>query len=197
MTGLEKIVSHIVEEANTSAKEQLAKASEEAAALKEQAAMEAQKECDQIAQKSVADIKNYKDRVTSSEDLKRRTAVLAAKQELIAGTIDKAYETFCNKTDEEYFTVIREMIEKFALGEGGMIYFSEEDHKRMPAGFAETIQAIAAKKNGTLKLSEETRNIKGGFILAYGGIEENCSFRALFDVKRDELQDKVQKELFS
>ena len=37
----------------------------------------------------------------------------------------------------------------------------------------------------------------GGFILIYGGIEENCTIKALFDAKRDELSDKVNRQLFT
>ena len=39
-------------------------------------------------------------------------------------------------------------------------------------------------------------NIDNGFILAYGGIEENCTIRAMFHTKQDELSDVVQKILF-
>ena len=37
----------------------------------------------------------------------------------------------------------------------------------------------------------------GGFILCYGGIEENCSFDAIFDSAREHLQDAVQRILFA
>ncbi len=43
----------------------------------------------------------------------------------------------------------------------------------------------------------EARNIDNGFILAYGGIEENCSIEAMFAEKRDELRDQVRKILFA
>ena len=39
--------------------------------------------------------------------------------------------------------------------------------------------------------------INGGFVLTYGGIEENCSIDALFDAAHEVLQDKVQEILFS
>ena len=39
-------------------------------------------------------------------------------------------------------------------------------------------------------------NIDNGFILTYGGIEENCTIRAMFDAKRDELADSVYRMLF-
>ena len=48
-----------------------------------------------------------------------------------------------------------------------------------------------------LHISGDTRDIDGGFVLTYGGIEENCSIDALFDAAHEVLQDKVQEILFS
>ena len=39
--------------------------------------------------------------------------------------------------------------------------------------------------------------MNGGFVLAYGGIEENCSIDALFEERADALSDAVRKILFS
>ena len=56
-------------------------------------------------------------------------------------------------------------------------------------------QAVKEKK-ASLKISREAREIEGGFVLSYGGIEENCSFDALFASAGEQLQDVVQKILF-
>ena len=34
-------------------------------------------------------------------------------------------------------------------------------------------------------------------MLAYGGIEENCTFEALFEENKERLQDVVREKLFS
>ena len=36
----------------------------------------------------------------------------------------------------------------------------------------------------------------GGFLLVYGGIEENCTLKAVFSAKREELSDQVNRMLF-
>ena len=36
----------------------------------------------------------------------------------------------------------------------------------------------------------------GGFLLVYGGIEENCTISAVFASKREELSDQVNRLLF-
>ena len=45
-------------------------------------------------------------------------------------------------------------------------------------------------------LSDQTKEMDGGFVLTYGGIEENCTIRAVFAAKKDELSDKVHEMLF-
>ena len=66
----------------------------------------------------------------------------------------------------------------------------------MPKGFEAEMEKAAQKKGGSLKLSSEAKEMDGGFILVYGGVEENCTIRAMFDAKRDELSDKVYRILF-
>ncbi len=198
MTGLDKIINQILDEANNSANEKLEEAKAKAKEITDAAEAEAKALEEEISKKSEVEIANYRDRVESSADLKRRTAVLEAKQEVIAQTMEKAYKKFCSKSDEEYFSTLKEMLKKFALPQEGEVYFSDKDLKKMPSGFEEEIGKIAKGKGGSLKVSKENRDVEGGgFVLAYGGVEENCSFRALFDSKKDDLQDEIQKILFA
>lgn len=198
MTGLDKMIDQILDEANNSANNKLEEAKLQVSQITEEAKKEAETVCAGVSQRSKTDIGNYKERMKSAADLRRRTSILHAKQELISQVIDKAYHTFCEKSESDYFRTIEEMLAKVALPQTGEIYFSAADLKRLPSGYEEKLKKIAVEKGGTLSLSKESRETKGGgFILAYGGIEENCSFRALFDAKRDELQDQVQKILFS
>ena len=197
MTGLEKMTNQILEEANASAKEKLAQTAAEVDRMKAAAAAEAEEKAAEIAQKSAADLAGYQERVKSSADLKRRTALLAAKQELISETIQKAYEAFCGKEDTEYFDILKKMVEKFAAPQKGEISLNAQDLAKLPAGFEEEVNSLAKKKGGELVLSKVPASVEKGFILSYGGIEENCSFKAMFDAKKDECQDLVQKILFS
>ncbi|MGI6070113.1 MAG: V-type ATP synthase subunit E [Blautia sp.] len=197
MTGLDKIINQILDEANNSASEKLEEAKAQAEEILKTARAEADKETEEISLKSKTDMANYQDRMKSAADLKRRTAILEAKQEMIADVMGRAYQKFCSKGDTEYFETILDMLRKFALAQDGVLYFSPGDLQKLPGDFETKVQAIAKDKGGTLTISKESRNIDKGFVLAYGGIEENCSFKALFDSKKDELQDKVQAALFS
>ena len=63
--------------------------------------------------------------------------------------------------------------------------------------FDKKIAAAAQKKGGVLALSSQTCEIDGGFLLVYGGIEENCSFAAMFAAEKESLQDKVHTLMFT
>lgn len=88
------------------------------------------------------------------------------------------------------------MVEKYALPQDGEICFSAADLGRLPEGFEAEVSKAAAAAGGSLKLSREGKNIENGFILIYGGIEENCTIAAMFDAKKDELSDIVHRLVF-
>lgn len=196
MSGLDKIKSQILDEANHSAEVKIAEAKEKAEQIIRDAKAEAEAEASKLSQKSQAAVETYAERIQSSGDMQRKKAILQAKQEIIAGVLEKAYEQICALEDASYFELIRKMLEKYAQPGDGVICFNEKDLKRMPQGFAAEIKKAAEAKKGTLTLSSEPKEMDGGFILVYGGIEENCTIRAMFDAKKDELSDQVQGVLF-
>ena len=196
MTGLEKITAQIQEEAKASAARTIEDAQREADAVlakakDECAAMEAE-----AAEKNAAFKTNYDGRVKSSAEQQLRTALLRAKQEIIAEVIEEAYDSLKKEDDKGYFLMMEKILKTYALAEEGEIYFSDKDLARMPADFEKKIKAAAKEKGGSLVLKKEPKAIPDGFVLVYGGVEENCTLRALFDAKKDKLQDKVNAILF-
>ena len=197
MTGLEKITDQIQEEAKASAARRLEAAQKEADAVIAEAkdvcaAMETE-----TAEKIAAMKVNYEGRIKSSAEQQRRTALLRAKQEIIAEVIEEARLTLKKKDAQSYFLTLEKILKTYALAENGEIYFSAEDLARMPADFEKKIKTAAKEKGGSLVLKKEPKAIADGFVLVYGGVEENCTLKALFDAKRDQLQDKVNAILFS
>lgn len=197
MTGLEKMQSQILDEARRSAEEILEQAKSQAREIKEEAERAAQEKSSRILEKSGTEVRNTEERSVSSCDLLRRQVLLEAKQAIIARILDRAYHTLIEADEDAYFRIIKEMLGKYAAAQAGEVCFSQKDLDRMPEGFEKEIQEIAEKKGGTLILSKEPRKISGGFVLVYGGIEENCSFQAMFHSRKDELADEVHKILFS
>ena len=78
----------------------------------------------------------------------------------------------------------------------GEIIFNAKDKERLPSDFATLLNQAASEKGGSLQISDQSCPIDGGFILTYDGIEENCSFNALFETNIEILQDQIQRLLF-
>lgn len=197
MTGLEKMKSQILDEAGKAADVKVAEAKAQAEELIQAARTEAAREAESISRKSEAEVANYKERAASSMDLQKRSRILEAKQAVIAEVLDKAYEKVSTMEKDEYFSMLLKLVGKYALAQAGEICFSAKDLERLPSGFEEQAGEIAAGKGGSLKVSRETRDIPNGFVLVYGGVEENCTLKAMFEAKRDELADKVNHLIFS
>ncbi len=196
MRGIEKIAAQIIGEAE-----------EKKAAIYE----EIQHKIDELNAKTDEEIKAELERINDDtlreegtlEELaglaaqqKRRQAALSAKQEVIGEIINEAYERLLNLEDEKYFAVIKKMLEDNVLSEKGEIIFSARDRQRMPKDFEDVIKNVAFEKGGELVMSDEIRSIDGGFVLVYGGIEENCTFKAMLEASREELHDMVNGKLF-
>lgn len=194
MTGLEKIVQQIRDEAQQAADQVLDKARAQALEITSKAGVDAAARRESIRSQAENDVKNVLTAAESAAELARRRALLSAKQEIIAEVIADTQAEIYAMPDDEYFALILKMVKKFSLPQSGEIIFSKKDLDRLPAGFS---AKIAENANCTLALSGESRPIDGGFVLSYGGIEENCSVEALFYAAREQLQDKVSEILFA
>lgn len=197
MTGLEKILKHIEEDAHAAADQSLAKAKSQADEIMANARAEGEKKCAEIAERSKLDVQSSLSRAESAANLQEKKLILNAKQEIIGNVINHAKESIIKLPDKEYFDIIIRMVPKYAMAQTGQIMFSHTDYKRLPEQFNETLKnALAGKEGAVLAVSGDTVNIDGGFILVYGDIEINCSFDALFAAAKETLQDKVCEVLF-
>ena len=197
MTGLDNILKKIEKQAHTQADSILEEARRQAEEIRQQGRVKAQKQAQEIAaqgEKRAADILA---RARSSSMLAKRQTELAIRQRLIRESIGKARQRLQEMPAGEYFAVLKNLAAAHALPQAGEIILSPEDRRRMPDDFEATVNAALSDPRATLTISSQTRPIGGGMILAYGDIEDNCSFDALFEDKADALQDLVQALLFS
>lgn len=199
MAGLDKITGQIKAQAQAAADETLREAREQAEKLVLEAREQTERECAAIEKKSQAAVAAILERGRSAAELKRRQSLLACKQAMIAQVLEDARKELKNMPGEAYFENIIKLAVKEARGGEGLMLLSEKDKKRLPAGFEGDLNKALKEKGrpgASLKVSPETRDIDSGFVLTYGGIEENCSFDAIFDAAHERLQDKVMEILF-
>jgi V/A-type H+-transporting ATPase subunit E len=197
MSGLDKMSSQILDEAVHLAEEKVAKAKEKAEEMIKKASEDAKTQAEILQNNVQEEMKNYAQRVESSSEIQRKQEILRVKQEIISEVLENSYNKIMKLDTESYFNMIRKMLDKYILPGKGIIYFSKKDLERMSPEFVTEIQSIASSKGSTLELSKEAGEMEGGFVLVYGGIEENCTIRAIFDAQKDDLADKVHRVLFS
>lgn len=196
MNGVDKIIEDIRREADDANAKVLKDASAQTSAALEAAKKRGDEEASRIHEAGARRCEDIKARAASASQLKRRQMILKKKQELIAETEDKALEAILSMPADEYFDAVVRMAVKNAQTGEGIISFGKKDLDRLPADFESRLSAgLPAGK--TLKLSKEPAEIGGGFVLGYGGIEENCTFRAVMDAQKEEVQDLICKTLFN
>ena len=196
VSGRDKMKARSLEEAESSARDILDRAGEEADRILREAGTAADAAAAEIAAGAVRDSLERKRRAGAAADMQRKQAVLAAKQEMIREVLREAYEEILGLEAERYFGLMEKLLKEYVLPEEGEICFNSRDLERMPEGFSGRIRTIAAEAGGSLTLSETPLDTDGGFLLVYGGIEENCTLKAVFSSRREELSDQVNRMLF-
>lgn len=197
MTGLEKIIEVIEADSKANIEKIMAEANEETEKILSLARKEAKEKCAEISAKTENQVKIILNRAQSGANLIKRQMILEAKLKMINEIIDKAKSKLSSLSNTDYFNTILQIIKKHAHPQEGIIIFSEYDLKRIPNDFEKNLEnTLKDIKNAALTISKEAAPIDGGFILVYGDIEENCSFKALFNNAKEELQDKVNAFLF-
>lgn len=194
MSGIDKIIEQINVDSENEVNSIISKAEADAKQILNKADEKLKAEINSLVQQSESECKNVIERAESTGNLIKKQALLRAKQQIINETVSMAHTKLLNLGNEEYFNLIIQMIEKYSTDEKGEILFNQNDLNRMPKLFS---LKITKASKGSLKLSGKPVNIDGGFILSYGGVEENCSFKALFEGNSEMLQDKVNSLLFS
>lgn len=194
MTGLEKIIDRIQQDADNTINGIRSKSEAQCKAL----LSEAESEVQVLLLKGKADAdKKYNDiiaRAQSAASLEERKIMLSAKQEIISTMISNTLNSLLNLPEDKYFTLIYKFIERYSLNSDGVISFNKADLKRLPADFADKANAVS---KGVLTLGADPVEIDGGFILSYGGVDVNCSISSLINDNSEKISDSVAQLLFA
>ncbi len=194
MTGLDKIIKQIEFDTQAVCSSIKARADKEVSVILKEAEIEGEKKAADIKKTSDVKCKDIIARGDSAADLEKRRTLLKTKQSVITEMLQAAKDSIKALPDDKYFNLLLEMIAKNSIDSSGEIAFSKKDLNRLPNNFEKQINSVS---KGTLKIKNKPINIDGGFVLIYGGIEENCTFEAIFDAQSEKLSDEVSRLLFS
>lgn len=198
MSGLDKILEDIRQEAAANAEEILTKAQDEADRILAAAKAETDEQTARIRKETALAADDAGERAKSSAALAVRQKILAAKQELIKEVLKTALEQARSLPSDQYFALLIQMAAKAAHSGKGVMYLGRKDRNRLPEDFEEKlIKALPAGAQLTLGSdASKEEAISDGFLLSYDGIEENCSFEAVLSSRQEEIQDIVRGILF-
>ena len=172
MNGIEKITQRIEADAQAEIDRILSEAREEA---------------DQITDRYKAQAE------AEAASLAARNDQLAAKQEMVEKAYDLALEKLCAMPDARYTEVLAGLLVQASSNGREEAIFSPEDRERVGKAAVDKANAASGKQ---LKLSKETRPLKGGFVLRDENIEVNCTFDTLVRLEKAETTGAVVKKLF-
>lgn len=196
MSGLDEILNIIDEQRIQNEESIIGAANQKAAAIRSEGEQKAQKAYSEQLEKGQTDAKRDFVNACASVDSDMKRKVLDSKVKLIDSAIEATLERLAKLPEDEYFAMLKRLAEQKLRKGSGLISLSANDLKRLPADFEADIRSSAEKLGGTLEISKKPADISDGFILSYGLISENCSFRAIIESERDEVRDTAAAKLF-
>lgn len=192
MNGGDKLLSRIKSDCDESVRAIEAKSAEVCSVILAEAQKQGDKSAGEILRKAQTKVEQINASSKSRAELETRNALLKRRRSEIDKTLDGLRDYLVNLSDNEYFEYIYKLAAKLS-GKKGMVHMNQRDLDRMPLDFI-----LQLAKNGLIALVSKTPvDIAGGFILKSGDIEENMDFSALIAAKRDEIEDKINRELFA
>ena len=187
MSGLDEILN-LIETQQQQGEELILKAAKsKAAAIKAEGDKKAQTAYEDFMHRSKEQAEKDYENACNSADAEMKRRVLACKVGLIDEAIEKTVAKLKALPDNEYFQLIIKLAERHSQPEKGVLSLCSKESK---------LNERINKKGGSITLSKEAADIEDGFILSYGLISENCSFRAIIESEKDEIRDTAARALF-
>lgn len=194
MNGIEKIAQRIDAETQAEIEQVLSHAKAEAEKITEKYRAQAEAEAADLRAKNERAAAEREERLVSAAQMESRKTALAAKQELVEQVYSKALDKLCGLPDQKYTEIVAALLAQAAPSGRGEVFLAPDVRKRMGAEIIKKANELL--KDGQLTLSEETRDIRGGFILRDEKIEVNGTFETLVRLQKAETAGTVAKKLF-
>jgi V/A-type H+-transporting ATPase subunit E len=192
----EQVIEKILTDAKAEAEKIKKQAEEnevaEQAKLREQLS-EYQEQTKALAQKAAKDKRAH---LLAAARMDIAKQFLAEKRKILDEVFAQARKQLQNLTDEDYLKFMTRLIlQAVETGDEEVIVDSSET--RIDQKFIKNInRRLSPGYKGNLRLSDETNNLGGGFILKRGRIKNNVSIEVLLTQARKELEIELAKQLF-
>lgn len=196
MAGIENILEIISARQQESENAIISAAQRKAETITAEGNSAAQKEYENYMKKSRIRLEQELANSRSSVDSSMKRKQLEYKVKAVDDVIEKTLEKLDGLSADEYFGVLEKLLRRRIQKGEGVLYLCSRDLKRATDKFKASVADIAEKAGGSVEISEKAAKIDNGFVLKYGLISENCSFRDIIEAERDAVRDTAAKALF-
>lgn len=199
MSNLDNLSAKILEDANVKAEAILKEANDNGKSMIEVKIKKAEVLKVQMLDKSKIEAITVKQRIISNAQLAVRNENIVAKQKMIDKVFVEALEKLLAIGDEEYLQLLKNYLLSMPIAGNEEIILPGKYINLVSEEYLSEINIalIALGKLGEIKVCNENRDIKSGFIVIKNGIEINNTFESLVNSLRDELESEIVKELFN
>ena len=196
MSGIEKIIQKIEEDARADCEQVISEAKRKAGEILQSARQEGERLKTERVENAHKMCEFVVELAYSRAETERKRAALVEKVKIIEEVISQALVSLKCLPVSDYFSALKKLASEYALSGSGLMLLSKADLERLPKGFEQELNK-GLGEGKSLKVASEPADIDGGFILKYEGVEQNCTFEALFEANLDEIKDAASKILFS
>lgn len=191
--SIEKITSAIIDEAQAECEQILNAADTKNRGVITQLKKRIKVETDIAVKNAQEEREQIISRRKSVADIDSKKIILAKKQELINECFEKAVDYIISLEENQYVDFLVRAGKAAGISEGSLIFNEKE---RTAIGQRVVDGLNKAIPDGKFLLADETKKIKGGYMLRKGQIYINNSVEAMVQDKRRELTAGVAEILF-
>ena len=195
--NIDAILKKIADDARLDA-ESLASAAREKAAAMQAAFEDAQKQKQESAiEHAHLEAAQQRDRMLRMASLESRKKLLELKRKLIDQAFSRALEKMLSMPKEQAQAFHLKLLVNSAQG-NETLFIAQEDASLFDEKFMTQANEalIQAGKPGALRVSNQYRPLRGGFVLLLGGMEANCSYESLLRAARNQMEGDIASILF-
>lgn len=197
MASAQKLIDKILADAKLDA--------EKVAQETERKKRELSEKTNRIIQKQVAEIERAaeqtviedKKRIEAIFDLEHRKQLLSAKQQVMEQAKSLALEKLSSLNKEDYLLMLKKrLLACAANGEGEIIISNSE--KAIDAAFVNGVNGELKKTTGkgNVKLLQQKREMRGGFVYIDGGLEIDVSLESMLEQIWQQHEPQIAAILF-
>ena len=193
MEGMERIRESILAEAKAQAESIVKEAEDKVKEMEEQAEKRAGENTQNRLTRAEVEAEEAQKRMLSMAELDLKKQSLEVKQSLIDKAFDKALDRLKNLPEEKYAAMMVSILGNAGITGCEELIVPQKDRERFKK---ELLKKINDELGFELKLSGETRNMQGGFIVKSNGVEINNSFETLLRMEREKIETQIAEILF-